>query len=112
MAMVNMKMSATEAKEYGGEATMASDAPEYPYGLCIRLDDDALEKLGITALPAIGICSANQLSNCAPASSVQNAITSIFLFRALRRLSSIVLNSASVIAATLATATRCAASGR
>ena len=54
MAMVNMKMSATEAKEYGGEATMASDAPEYPYGLCIRLDDDALEKLGITALPAIG----------------------------------------------------------
>lgn len=54
MAMTNMKMSADEAKEYSGEATMASDAPEYPYGLCLRLDDDALEKLGLTVLPAIG----------------------------------------------------------
>jgi hypothetical protein len=53
MAMTNMKMSASEAKEYSGD-TIASDSPEYPYGLCIRLDDDALEKLGITALPAIG----------------------------------------------------------
>lgn len=54
MSMTNMKMSASEAKEYSGDAAVASDAPEYPHGLCIRLDDDALEKLGITALPAIG----------------------------------------------------------
>lgn len=53
MAMVSMKMSAKEAKEYNS-AEITSDAPEYPYGLCIRLDDDALEKLGITSLPAVG----------------------------------------------------------
>lgn len=54
MAMVNMKRDADEAKEYGGEATMVSDSPEYPYGLCIRLGKDELEKLGITALPKVG----------------------------------------------------------
>jgi hypothetical protein len=53
MAMTNMKMSATERKEYMGE-TVASEGPEYPYGLCLRLDDDALEKLGLTELPAVG----------------------------------------------------------
>ncbi len=52
MAMVSMKMSATERKEYN-EVT-ASDAPSYPYGLCIHLDDDALEKLGLTEMPAVG----------------------------------------------------------
>lgn len=54
MALVNMKMSSDEAKEYTEGGAIASDSPEYPYGLCIRLDDDALEKLGMTALPAIG----------------------------------------------------------
>lgn len=52
MAMVNMKMSREEAKEYSEPTAM--DAPEYPYGLCLDLDDDALEKLGITSLPAVG----------------------------------------------------------
>lgn len=54
MALTNMKMSADEAKEYTTGGEIAGDAPQYPYGLCIRLDDDALEKLGMTALPAIG----------------------------------------------------------
>lgn len=54
MALVNMKMSADEAKEYNSPEVSMGDAPQYPYGLCIRLDDDALEKLGMTALPAIG----------------------------------------------------------
>lgn len=54
MALVNMKMSSDEAKEYNTVDGGMTDAPEYPYGLCIRLDDDALEKLGMTALPAIG----------------------------------------------------------
>ena len=52
--MVSMKMSAEEAKEYSGTAPSADDAPEYPCGLCIDLNDDALEKLGIVELPAVG----------------------------------------------------------
>jgi len=51
MSLVNMKMSAEETKEYSG-AEM--EAPQYSYGLSIDLDDDALEKLGITALPKVG----------------------------------------------------------
>lgn len=53
MAMVNMKMSREERKEALG-AEVAMDQPEYPYGLCIDLDDDALAKLGITDLPKVG----------------------------------------------------------
>lgn len=52
MALVSMKMSPEEAKEYG--AIDIGEAPQYPYGLSIDLDDDALEKLGITALPKVG----------------------------------------------------------
>ena len=53
MAMVNMKMSREEAKEYtlGSEV---DDGPRYPYGLRLDLNDDSLEKLGITALPKVG----------------------------------------------------------
>jgi hypothetical protein len=50
--MINMKQSAEEAKEQSEKS--AIDMPEYPYGLCLSLDDDALEKLGITALPKVG----------------------------------------------------------
>ena len=52
MAQVDMKMSREEAQEQ--YAPVTSDAPEYPYGLRISLDDDALEKLGLTQLPAVG----------------------------------------------------------
>ncbi len=52
MAMVSMKMDAEEAKEATQPA--AKDAPEYPYGLELRLDDKALAKLGITQPPAVG----------------------------------------------------------
>lgn len=51
MSLVNMKMSAEETKEYSG---VEMEAPQYPYGLSIDLDDGALEKLGITALPKVG----------------------------------------------------------
>lgn len=55
MTMVNMKMSSEEAKETNAIAGPdETDAPRYPYGLCIDLDDGSMEKLGIKDLPAVG----------------------------------------------------------
>jgi hypothetical protein len=51
--LINMQQSAEEAKEY--TEPKASDAPKYPWGLCITLNDDSLEKLGIDALPAVDV---------------------------------------------------------
>jgi hypothetical protein len=45
MALVNMKMSAEQAMEY--PSSDLSEAPKYPYGLSISLEDDAIDKLGI-----------------------------------------------------------------
>lgn len=52
MAMTNMK-SKPEREEMPGE--VEADEPRYPYGLCIRLGKDELAKLGITALPTVGV---------------------------------------------------------
>lgn len=49
--MVNMK-SPVEREEMPGE--IEADEPRYPYGLCISLGKDELEKLGISALPKVG----------------------------------------------------------
>lgn len=50
--LISMEQSAEEVKEQQNP-TMA-DAPKYPWGLFITLNDDSLEKLGITTLPTAG----------------------------------------------------------
>lgn len=50
--MPNMKMSAKEAKEW--TSPTPADAPEYPYGLELSLDEESLAKLGISTPPAVG----------------------------------------------------------
>lgn len=49
--LINMELSSAEAKQ---EVAMESEAPKYPWGLCLTLNDDALKKLGIDKLPEIG----------------------------------------------------------
>jgi hypothetical protein len=51
-SLINMEMSKEEAKEYS--APSESEAPKYPWGLCLTLNDDSLEKLGVKTLPAAG----------------------------------------------------------
>ena len=51
MAMINMKQKAEREEAPGA---IEADEPRYPYGLCISLGKEELEKLGITALPKVG----------------------------------------------------------
>jgi hypothetical protein len=55
MQLVSMQMTEQEAKEESCIASPSeSDLPRYPYGLCLDLDDETLQKLGITDMPAVG----------------------------------------------------------
>lgn len=79
MALVDMALSAEEARKEsdccGMTSSSAADdnAPKYPWGLTLNLDDAALEKLGITSLPEVGksmtltarveVCSTSQYDN-------------------------------------------------
>lgn len=52
--MVDMKRSEPDMKS--GQYAIPADAEgdQYPYGLCINIDKDELDKLGIKTLPPIG----------------------------------------------------------
>lgn len=50
--LVSMKLSKADQKEE--MSPISATTPQFPYGLCLRLDGDELDKLGITALPSVG----------------------------------------------------------
>lgn len=53
--MVSMKRTPEDKRGDKMEAvSMGAMAPDYPYGLCIRLDKEELDKLGMKQLPAVG----------------------------------------------------------
>lgn len=54
--MIDMKMSKEEVKEYNSpEVAMTdSDGERYPWCLRFDLNDEVLEKMGVTTLPAVG----------------------------------------------------------
>lgn len=51
MKLVSMKLDQKERKQ---EAELAYEPPLYPYGLSVSLEDDAIDKLGMTDLPDVG----------------------------------------------------------
>lgn len=51
MALVDLKMSKQDMAE---EASPEAIQNPYPYGICLTLDTDELDKLGITKLPGVG----------------------------------------------------------
>lgn len=58
MTLKNMALTPDEAKEEMGccapSDSADNDAPKYPYGLTLNLDDEVLAKLGITSPPTVG----------------------------------------------------------
>jgi hypothetical protein len=51
--MVDMAYTKKEIKEEQQEARLGEPSP-YPWGLCIRLESEELDKLGVKDLPAVG----------------------------------------------------------
>lgn len=51
--LISMENTPQQAQEQVG-MTPAADAPKYPWGLEICLNDESLDKLGVKALPAVG----------------------------------------------------------
>lgn len=51
MDMTSMKMDSQEKSTM--EKNMVVDQPDYPYGLCLHLDENAIKKLGMK-MPKVG----------------------------------------------------------
>lgn len=53
--LVNMKIDPAKEKEkYAAKESTLVEQPRYPYGLCIHLDDDVMQRLGMKSLPEVG----------------------------------------------------------
>lgn len=53
--MIDLKITAEEAKhEYGPTKSEADDAPKYPYGTTLYLNEAVMEKMGMEKLPEVG----------------------------------------------------------
>ena len=52
--LVNMAQSAEESKRDSFLCDSDDAGPRYPYGLSLYLNEDVMQKLGITDLPAVG----------------------------------------------------------
>lgn len=54
--LVSVKISKAEREKWAkGPSSIATDAPLYPWGLSVTLDEDTLKKLGLKkALPEVG----------------------------------------------------------
>jgi hypothetical protein len=54
MKLRSMKIDPKEREEKYSAEPAKMDLPVYPYGLEVRLDEDALEKLGLEKMPEVG----------------------------------------------------------
>ncbi|SRR5260221_13361339 len=45
--LVSMQLSAKQADDYAMPTSVQKDAPKYPWGLCLTLNDESMLKLGI-----------------------------------------------------------------
>ncbi len=55
--MKNMALKESEIKDHALPSVLSSgkvDQPRYPYGLCISLEEESLQKLEIKSLPPVG----------------------------------------------------------
>lgn len=53
MKLVSMEFDQAEAKAESSEVNEL-EAPKYPYGTCLYLDEKTLDKLGISEMPDVG----------------------------------------------------------
>lgn len=53
--LISMKRTPEDQRKDMGEvAAPTSIAPDYPYGMCIHMDKDELDKAGIKEMPEVG----------------------------------------------------------